>query len=64
MHKLGEFIHGKGNIYPSHSEMLAATNHLTVHGGIDKCSTIIGSQRSTYDKWCREGFGVKHVMFS
>ena len=33
MYKLGEFIHDKGNIWASHSEMLEATNHLTVHGG-------------------------------
>ena len=57
MHKLGEFIHGKGNIRPSHSEMLEATNPLTVHGGIDRRSTIFSNQRSIYDKWCRDRFG-------
>ena len=45
VHKLGEFIHGKGNIRPSHPEMLEATNHLTVHCGIDRCDTIFSSQR-------------------
>ena len=34
VHKLREFIHDKGNIWVSHPEMLEATNHLTVHGGI------------------------------
>ena len=43
MHKLEEFIHGKGNIRLSHPEILEATNHLTIHGGIDWCNTIIGS---------------------
>ena len=47
MHKLGEFVHGKGNICLSHPKMLEATNHLTVHGGIDWCNTIISSQGST-----------------
>ena len=43
MHELGEFIHDKGNIRSSHSEMLKATNHMTVNGGIDWRSTIISS---------------------
>ena len=43
MHKLGEFVHGKGNIRSSHPEMLKATNYLTIHGGIDLCNTIISS---------------------
>ena len=30
VHKLGEFVHGKGDIWPNHPEMLEATNHLTV----------------------------------
>ena len=30
VHKLGEFIHDKENIRPSHPEMLEATNHLTI----------------------------------
>ena len=58
VHKLGEFVHNKGNIWPSHPEMLEATNHLTVHGGIDRRSTIISSQGSTHDKWCGDRFGV------
>ena len=43
--------------------MLEATDHLTVHGGIDRCSTIISSQGSTHDKRCGDGFGAEHVMF-
>ena len=31
VHKLGEFIHEKENIWASHPEMLETTNHLTVH---------------------------------
>ena len=58
MHKLGEFIHDKGNIRSSHSEMLEATNHLMVHGGIDRHSTIISSQRNTYGKRCSDRFYV------
>ena len=58
VHELGEFIHDKGNIWPSHPEMLKATNHLKVHGGIDRHSTIVSSQRSTYGKRCRDGFGA------
>ena len=58
VHELGEFIHDKGNILPSHPEMLKATNHLTVHGGIDRRSTIVSSQRSTYNKGCRDRFGA------
>ena len=60
LHKLGEFIHDKGNIRPSHPEMLEATNNMTVHGGIDRHSTIISSMRSTYGKWCR----AQHVLFA
>ena len=56
--KLREFIHNKGNIRLSHSEMLEATNHLTVHGGIDRRNTIVSSQRSTYNNLGRDGFGV------
>ena len=41
VHKLGEFIHNKGNIWSSHPEMLKVTNHLTVHGGIDRSNTIL-----------------------
>ena len=44
--------------------MLETTNHLMEHGGIDRCSTIIGSQRSTYGKRCRDRFGAEHVMFA
>ena len=58
MHKLREFIHGKGDILLSHSEMLEATNHLTVHGGIDRRRSIFSSQRSTYRNRCRDRFGV------
>ena len=36
VHKLGEFVHDEGNSQPSHPEILEATNHLTVHGGIDR----------------------------
>ena len=64
VHKLGEFIHDKGNIRLSHLEMLEATDHLTIHGGIDWHNTIISSQRSTYDKRCRDRFGAKNVMFA
>ena len=64
MHKLGEFVQGKGNIRPSHPEMFEATNHLTVHGDIDRHITIISSQGSTHDKRCGDRFGVDHVMFA
>ena len=64
MHKLGEFIQDKGNIRSSHSEMLEASNHLTVRGGIDQRSSIMSSQRSTYLKRWRDMFGVEHVMFA
>ena len=64
MHKLEEFIHDKRNIHKSHSEMLEATNHLTVHGGIDLGSAIVSSKRRTHYKWCRDRFGAKHVMFA
>ena len=43
VHKLGKFVQGKGNIPSSHPGMLEATNHQTVYGGIDRCSTIISS---------------------
>ena len=43
--------------------MLEATNHLTIHGGIDRRSTIISSQGSTNDKRCGDKFGAEHVMF-
>ena len=44
VHKLREFIHNKGNIWSSHPKMLGATtNHLTVRGGIDRCSSIMSS---------------------
>ena len=64
MHKLGEFVHDKGNIRLSHSEMLEATNHLTVHGGVDRHSTIISSQGSTHGMGCGDGVGAEHVMFA
>ena len=64
MHKLGEFIYDKGNIWASHSEILEATNHLTVHGGIYRRRTIYNSQRSTDDKRGGDRFGVEHVMFA
>ena len=64
MHELREFVHGRGNIRPSHPEMLEAIDHLTVHGGIDRCSTIISSQGSTNDKRCGDRFGDEHVMFA
>ena len=64
MYKPREFVHDEGTIRPSHLEMLEATNHLTVHGGIDRRSTIISNQGSTHDKWCGDGFGAKHVMFA
>ena len=64
MHKLREFIHEKGNLQFSHPEMLEATNHLTVHDGINRLSTINSSQRSTHGKQCRDRFGAKHVMFA
>ena len=47
VHKPGEFINDKGNIWASHPEMLKATNNLTVHGGIYGCRTICRHQRST-----------------
>ena len=62
--KLGELVHSKGNIWPSHLDMLEAIDHLMVHGGIDQCSTIISSQGSTHDKRCGDRFRVKHVMFA
>ena len=43
VHELGEFIHDKGNIRSSHLEMLKATNHMMVHGGINRRSTIFSS---------------------
>ena len=58
MHKLGEFIHGKGNIQPSHLEMLKATNHMMVHGGIYGLKTICNSQRSIDGKQGGDRFGV------
>ena len=64
VHKLGEFIHNKGNIRPSHLKMLEATNHLIVHGGIYRCSTIISSQGSTHGKRFGDKFEAKHVMFA
>ena len=64
MHKLEEFVQGKGNIRPSHPEMLEATNRLMVHDVIDRRSTIISSQGSTHDKWCGDSFGAEHVMFA
>ena len=64
MHKLGEFIHDKGNIWARHPEMLEATNHLTVHGGIFWHRTICSSQRSTDDKQGGDRFEVKHIMFA
>ena len=64
MHELGEFVHGKGNIRFSHLEMLEATDHLTIHGGIDRRSTIISSQGSTNGKRCGYKFGAEHVMFA
>ena len=35
-----------------------------VRGGIDRRSFIMSSQRSTYDKKCKDKFGAEHVMFS
>ena len=64
LHKLGEFIHDKGNIRPSHAEMLEANNHMTIRGGIDRRNTIVSSERSTNFKWCRDRFGVDHVVFA
>ena len=58
VHKLFEFIHDKGNVWSRHPEMLEATNHLMLHGGFDRHSTIFSSQRSTYDKLCKIRFGV------
>ena len=44
VHKLEEFIHDKKKKFlSSHSEMLEVTNHLTVHGGINRHSTIFSS---------------------
>ena len=64
MHKLEEFILDKGNIWASHPEMLEATNHLTVHGGIYQRRTIYSSLRSADDKQGGDKFGVEHVMFA
>ena len=44
--------------------MLEATDHLTVHGGIDRRSTISSNQGSTHDKRCGDKFGAEHVMFA
>ena len=63
VHKLGEFIHSKGNIWASHPEMLEATNHLMVCGGIYRRKTICSSKRSTDSKRGGDRFGVEHVMF-
>ena len=63
MDELVESIHDKGNIRLSHPEMLEVTDHLTVHGGIDRRSTIISSQGSTHGKRCGDKFGSEHVMF-
>ena len=52
VHELGEFIHDKGNIRSSHPEMLKVTKHLTIHGGINRRSTIFSSQRSIDNKQC------------
>ena len=57
-------MHDKGNIRSSHPEMLEATNHLIVRGGNNWRSSIMSSQRSTYDKRCRDRFGAEHVMFA
>ena len=64
VHEHGEFVHDKGNIRLSHPKMLEATNHLMVHGGIDRRSTIISSQGSTHGKQCGDRFGAEHVMFA
>ena len=58
VHKLREFIHNKGNILVSHSEMLEATNHMAIHGGIYQRRITCSSQRSG------NMFGVEHVMFA
>ena len=55
MHKMRDFVNDKGNIRPSHLEMLEATNHLTIYGGIDQGSTIFSNQRSTYDSGVETG---------
>ena len=62
--ELGEFVHSEGDIWLSHPKMLEATNHLTIHGGIDRSNTIISSQGSIHDKRCGDKFGVEHVMFA
>ena len=64
VYELGEFVHGKGNIRPSHPKMLEATVHLTVHGGIDRRSAIINSQGSTHGKRCRDKYGAEYFMFA
>ena len=64
LHKLGEFIHIKGNIWASHPKRLEATNHLKVHGGIYWCRTICSSQRSVEGKQGRDRFEIEHVMFA
>ena len=58
VHKLGEFIHDKGNIWTSHLEMLEVTNHLTIHGDIYWHITICSSQRSADGKRGGDRFGV------
>ena len=58
MHKLGEVVNDKGNIWLSYPEMLEATNYLTVHSGFDRSSTIINSQGSTQGKLCGDRFGA------
>ena len=64
VNELGEFVNGKGNIRSSHPKMLEATDHLTVHGGIDQSNTIISSQGSIHGKWCGDKFGAEHVIFA
>ena len=64
MHELGEFVHYKGNIRPSHPNMLEATDHLTIYGGIDRRSTILSNQGSTHDKQGKDRFRDEHVMFA
>ena len=44
--------------------MLEATDHLTVHGGIDRRSAIISSKENTNGKRCGDRYGAEHVMFA
>ena len=64
VHKLGEFVHDKRDIWPNNPEMLEATNHPMVNGGIDRRITIISNLGSTHDKPCGDRFRAENVIFA